>query len=153
MVLLAFRDMISRFRHYLRFSKEEIEACTISVLVMAFIVSFDKWGNGNQFDFGVGLINLIYSIIIVGIVLGTQVTVIKIVALYYGYRGEFKMWWYGLIIGLVICFLSGSLTSGLNKTTIISQIISMNGGMKLDPAWSARMHNLYLSLKMMLEMA
>ena len=113
MVMYSFKDFISKFRHYFRFSKEEIEACTISVLVLAFIVSFNEWGYGDTFNFNIGLTNYIKAIFIVGIILGLQLIVIKSYALYYGFRAEFKLWWYGIGLGLVIAFLTASLSNGV----------------------------------------
>lgn len=119
MVMYNFKDFLSKFRHYFRFSKEEIEACVISVLALAFIVSFDEWGYGTNFDFNVGLINFIKAIFIVGIVLGVQIVVTKIQALQWGFRAEFKLWWYGIIIGLGLCFFSGSITNSLGAVTVV----------------------------------
>ena len=119
MAMVSFRDYASRFRHYFRFSKEEIEACLISTLVMAFIISFNEWGYGTQFDFNIGLINFIRAIFVVGIVLLVQIVSIKAYSLRVGYRAEFKLWWYGLIIGLGLAFLSASLTRGAAKSTIV----------------------------------
>jgi Zn-dependent protease len=112
MVMYSFKDLFSKFRHNFRFSKEEIEACIISVLAMAFIVSFDEWGYGNKFDFNVGLGNFIKAIIIMSIIIGLQLMVIKAYALYYGYRAEFKLWWYGIIAGLILAFFSASVSRG-----------------------------------------
>lgn len=108
--MFGLKDFISKFRHYFRFNKSEIEASVISVLVLAFIVSFGEWGVGDTFDFNIGLINLFESIIIVGIVLGSHIIAIKLMALQWGYRAEFKLWWYGLLIGLGLAFFSASLT-------------------------------------------
>ncbi|TKJ17471.1 hypothetical protein CEE44_02970 [Candidatus Woesearchaeota archaeon B3_Woes] len=119
MVMFSFRNFISKFRHYFRFNKSEIEASVISVLVLAFIVSFGEWGAGDAFDFNVGLINLFESIIIVGIVLGSHLIVIKLIALYWGYRAEFKLWWYGLLTGLGLAFFSASLTGSVGHPFVL----------------------------------
>ena len=119
MMMYTFRDYISKFRHYFRFSKEEIEACVISVLALAFIISFNEWGDGSQFDFSIGLINYIKAIIIIGIVLLIQLIAAKLMALYWGFRAEYKLWWYGILFGLGLAFLSGSFTNTLGKATIV----------------------------------
>jgi Zn-dependent protease len=119
MVMYTFRDYISKFRHYFRFSKEEIEACVISVLAMAFIISFNEWGYGSQFDFSIGLGNYIKAVIIMGAVLLIQLVTTKLMALYWGFRAEYKLWWYGILFGLGLAFLSGSFTNTLGKATII----------------------------------
>jgi Zn-dependent protease len=119
MAMYSFRDFLSKLRHHFRFSKEEIEACVISVLVMAFIVSFNEWGHGTEFDFNIGLANLIRAIVIVGVILAVHVIVIKLQAIQYGYRAEFKIWWYGLMIGLGLAFLSASITGGSGKFPVV----------------------------------
>jgi len=105
MATLGLKNYISKFRHYFRFSKQEIEAAIISVCLLAFIVSFQEWG-GQTFELGTGLFNLFIAIIIVGFVLGTQIIVTKLQSLKVGYRAEFKIWWYGLAIGLILVFLT-----------------------------------------------
>jgi len=105
MGVYGFRNFLSKFRHHFRFSKDEIEASIISVLLLAFIVSFKDWGK-EAFSLTAGLVNLLIGVIIVGIVLGVMLIVIKTEALRLGYRAEFKIWWYGLIIGLGVIFLS-----------------------------------------------
>jgi Zn-dependent protease len=108
----TFKDFLVKLKRYFRFSKEEIEACIISILVLAFIISFHEWGYGNKFDFNIGLWNWLKSIIIVGIVLLFHVISVKLKALYYGYRAEYKIWWYGLLIGLGMAFFTGSMVKG-----------------------------------------
>jgi len=112
MIMNTFKDFLVKLRHYFRFSKEEIEACAISVLVLGFIVSFHEWGYGDKFDFSIGLLNWIKSIIIVGFILLAHIVAVKLKALYYGYRAEYKIWWYGIFIGLGLAFVTGSIVKG-----------------------------------------
>jgi Zn-dependent protease len=112
MIMNDFKDFLVKLKQYFRFSKEEIEACTISILILAFIISFNEWGYGDKFDFNIGLLNWIKSIIIVGIVLLSHVAAVKLKALYYGYRAEYKIWWYGILIGLGLAFFTGSIVKG-----------------------------------------
>jgi hypothetical protein len=88
-------------------------------LTIAFIVSFDEWGYGNNFDFSIGLGYFIRAIFIVAIVIGLQVVVTKLQALQWGFRAEFKLWWYGIFIGLGLAFFSGSLTNDLGESIIV----------------------------------
>ena len=106
MVATTFRDFLSAFRHYFRFSKEEIMACIISVFALAFIVSFKEWGYGDKFEFYTGIYNLFKAVIIVSIVLGLQIIITKIQALNWGFRAEFKIWWYGILVGIMLAFLT-----------------------------------------------
>jgi hypothetical protein len=112
-------NKLDKRRHHLRTSKDEILAFVISILSIAFIVSFDKWGEGQAFNFGVGILNYIKYLIIAFFVVSLHILVIKKIALHYGFRAEYKLWWYGIIIGFLLCFVSATLTSSLSKVTII----------------------------------
>jgi len=105
MATLGLKNYINKFRHYFRFSKPEIEAAVISVILLAFIVSFKEWGQ-QTFELSTGLFNLLISILIVGFILGIQIGITKLQSLKIGYRAEFKIWWYGLGIGLIVIFLT-----------------------------------------------
>lgn len=113
----------SMFRHYCQFSKEEIQAFMTAVVIMGFIISFNKWGEGTVFSAIVGVKNFLLSILIAAIILGTHLFVIKRQAINWGYRAEFKIWWYGLIVGLGLVFFSAALTSKLETQIILWLLI------------------------------
>lgn len=117
MVMTTFKDFVVKFREYFKFSKEEIEACAIAVFIMAFIVSFNRWGDV-AFDFWAGLANLFVAILVVAFVFGVQLTAIKIQALQWGFRTEFKIWWYGLLFGLIFVFATAPVFKALGATAL-----------------------------------
>ncbi|RMF54504.1 hypothetical protein D6745_05065 [Candidatus Woesearchaeota archaeon] len=90
---------------YFRFENEEIKGLTITILVLSFIMSFREWGT-DKFDVGTGLTNLFNTIVIVTIAIIVREFAQRIFALRHGYRYEYRMWMYGLIIGLVLVFAS-----------------------------------------------
>lgn len=107
----ALKTFSVNFNDYFKFSKTEIQAFITSILVLGFIISFDKWGEGDVFSATTGLVNLFASFIIIALVLGLHLIAIKYRALKWGYRAEFQIWWFGLIIGIGVVFFSAALTS------------------------------------------
>lgn len=106
MPLYGLFDLIDKTKKYFKFTKEEFKALVISTLVLAFIVSFRDWGVGSEFSFIIGLKNLIIAIFMVAIALFVHNAGQKISGLQVGFRVEYKMWWYGLLIGLIFVFIS-----------------------------------------------
>ncbi|MDO8740433.1 MAG: hypothetical protein Q7J54_02535 [Candidatus Woesearchaeota archaeon] len=107
--LVDLRDKISR---YFKFSAEETKALMISILVVAFIVSFDKWGTGTEFQLMTGVKNFFISILLVALIVLINQVGHRIVGLIFGYKVEYKMWWYGLLIGLLLIVMSASMKRG-----------------------------------------
>lgn len=103
---IDFKDKVKR---YYKFSTEEIKTILIVTIVLAFIFSFKEWGV-DEFNFAYGLVNLLKTALVVLLSVLVSVSAHKIAALYLGFRAEIKMWWYGLLIGLVLVFVTrGSL--------------------------------------------
>jgi hypothetical protein len=94
-----------RIKEYFKFEKREVTGIVISVLIIAFILSFKDWGT-EKFDVVSGVNNLAATILIVSLAYIVHVSVQKIYALKMGYLAEFQYSLYGLIIGLVLCFAS-----------------------------------------------
>jgi Zn-dependent protease len=98
-------DLSHNVKKYFAFSKEELRALFIGILILSFIFSFDKWGV-DQFDFYYGLKNLFHAFLIVLLALLFQQSVQRIVGLAVGFKIEYRIWLYGLVIGLVLCVFS-----------------------------------------------
>ncbi len=97
-----FKDRIKR---YVRFSKDEIKALLIASIAFGFMLSFKGWGI-EQFDIAAGITNwLLATVIALGGVF-TGMLAHKIGAAYLGFRAECKLWSYGIIIGLVLVFVT-----------------------------------------------
>lgn len=90
---------------YFRFEKEEIKGLTITILILSFIMTFREWG-ADRFDLSSGLANLFNTIVIVAIAIIVKEFAQRLFASRNGYRCEYKMWMYGLMIGLVLAFAS-----------------------------------------------
>ena len=106
MPLYGFFDLQDKVKKYFKFTKAEIKAFVISVIVLAFIVSFKDWGDGSVFDIAIGLKNIIIALFMVGVAMFIHLAGQRLAGLQVGFRVEYHLWWYGLIIGLILTFIS-----------------------------------------------
>ena len=100
-------DLIDKTKRYFTFNPEEKKGILGSTLIIAFIISFKLWGPGDEFNLAYGLRNLFNSILIVLLSILVHVSAQKIYGLHLGFKVEFKTFWPGLLIALVLCFVSG----------------------------------------------
>ncbi|MBI2148002.1 hypothetical protein HYU19_06065 [Candidatus Woesearchaeota archaeon] len=92
-------------KKYYPFSAEEIKALAISILGMAFIISYNDWG-GDVFNFWLGIRNLFSAILIVTLGMLAQQTGSRVAGFSVGIKTEYKLWVYGIVIGLAACIVS-----------------------------------------------
>jgi len=97
-----FKDRIKR---YVSFSGEEVKTLIIATIALGFMFSFKEWGV-TEFDVAFGFKNWLLSAIIALGAVFTGMIAHKIAAAYLGFRAECKLWTYGLIIGLVLAFVT-----------------------------------------------
>jgi len=100
-------DIIDKTKRYFTFNPEEIKGILGSTLIIAFIISFKLWGPGDEFNLLYGLKNLFNSILIVLLSILVHISAQKIYGLHLGFNVDFKTFWPGLLIALVLCFVSG----------------------------------------------
>ena len=79
-----FIDMGAKLKRYYKFTPSELKSFAISIIVIAFVISFNEWGPGDTVDFGIGLFNLFNAILIVTLGFIVQYTAQKIAALSVG---------------------------------------------------------------------
>jgi hypothetical protein len=103
--MVYYKELIARVKAHYTFEKQEWAGLLVSILVGGLIFSFRDWG-AEQFDATQGFTNLITMIIIVAISLWFKFTCQKIYGLGQGHQATFKVWWLGLGISLIICFLT-----------------------------------------------
>ncbi len=89
-------DFIDKIKRYFRFSKEEIKAVLISTAIIGFVLAFK--------DFS--LFNLIAALAMVLVSIVFHVSAQKIAGLSIGFGAEYRVWWYGLLIGLAAIFIT-----------------------------------------------
>lgn len=98
-------DLIDKIKKYYKFTPSEIKGLIISILVIAFIISFKEWGV-ESFDFVEGIKNFFNAVLIVALSILVHDAGQRIWALAIGYRIEFKLWSFGLILALIAAFIS-----------------------------------------------
>lgn len=99
-------DMLDKIKRFYRFSRYELRGIIISILVIAFIVSFNEWGSSSAFEPAIGLFNLFNAILIVALSILFHDAGQRLWGLAMGYRVEFKMWTFGLIASLALAFIN-----------------------------------------------
>ncbi|HLC65028.1 MAG TPA: hypothetical protein VJI46_02785 [Candidatus Nanoarchaeia archaeon] len=100
------KDLGYKLKQYFNFTPAELRGLAVSILVVAFIISFADWGKGETPDAAAGLFNLLIAIIITAITFFVRESARRVAALSVGYRAEYKVWLWGLLIGLVVVFVS-----------------------------------------------
>ena len=98
-------DLIGKIKKYYNFTKFEIRGFIIAALALAFIISFRDWG-ADKFDLGIGLFNFFVAISIVAMSILVHDAGQRIWGLAIGYKIEFKLWSPGIILGLIVAFIS-----------------------------------------------
>ncbi|MBI2125052.1 hypothetical protein HYU08_00695 [Candidatus Woesearchaeota archaeon] len=110
-------------RDYFRFEKQEISFLIPALLLTAFMFSFNDWGD-TEFDIALGIKNFLIALIIVAFSVLARLSWQKIDALKKGYKAEFKGWWTGIIIALIITLISkGKVTPVLMGSVVASFMV------------------------------
>lgn len=103
---MGFRDFKDKVDRYFRFDREEVKGIIIATLIFAFIISYREWGYGQAFEMDVGLKNFVNAAIIVLLAILAHESGHKLFGVYHGFKVKTRIWWYGMGIALLICFLS-----------------------------------------------
>jgi len=103
---MAERTYWATVKQYCHFNKEEKKALIIQILLFAFIFSYDDWGE-TSFNFIIGMKNFFLALIVVTIGVLIHEVGHRLYAIKYGFKVETKLWWYGILIGLILCIISG----------------------------------------------
>lgn len=103
---MGFRNYQYNLKKYFRFSKDEILGIIISAVLFGFIASFREWGPGDDFQLAYGLKNFFNAFMISLLAVIVHESAHKAFAIYKGYDVKVKVWWHGLIIALVLCFIT-----------------------------------------------
>lgn len=98
-------ELKARIKDHFRFEKQEVSFLIPAVLLTAFMFSFNDWGE-TQLNIALGIRNLFLVSVIAAISFFVRLSWQKIFALKEGYKAEFKGWWAGIIIAIIITFIS-----------------------------------------------
>jgi len=113
------QELRARIKDYFSFEKQELSILVPAIFLTAFMFSFRNWG-GESFQFWEGLGNLIVMAIIVAISFFVRFSWQKIYALKEGYLAQFKGWWAGILVALVLTLI----TNGRVPLVLVGGIIS-----------------------------
>lgn len=112
-------ELRARIKDYFSFEKQELTILIPAIFITAFMFSFRDWGDAN-FQFWEGLGNLIIVSIIAALSFFARIAWQKIYALKEGYVAQFKGWWTGILIALVLTLV----TNGRVPLVLIGGIVS-----------------------------
>ncbi len=101
----SYKDLLKK---HFWFKKEELTSFFITIVAFALIFSFGEWNKPGKeaFDFAAGLQNFLIALFISFLSVFVHHAVQRLYAIRNGYTIEQKLWWYGVIIGLVIAIIS-----------------------------------------------
>ncbi|MBT4651567.1 hypothetical protein HOC13_03530 [Candidatus Woesearchaeota archaeon] len=103
--MVEWKETKARLKEHLPLTKQEMSGLVVAILVTGFIFSFRSWG-GDSFNLAIGLKNLILIILAAVVVFFAHILPQKWFALTQGYKIEFRTWWLGIAIALVLAFLT-----------------------------------------------
>lgn len=103
--MVSWPELKARTQEFFHYRRREIIGLLSAILITAFIFNFRDWG-GEEFNLLAGLRNLFLILIITGVSLFFRTACQKLYALSEGYQAEFKVWWAGLVVALMLAFLS-----------------------------------------------
>ena len=115
----------SRIQDFFRFTRQEVSGLALAVLVAALIFSFRDWGD-TTFSVVKGVHHFLQIALIAGLSFGFRVSCQKIYALWSGYTAEFRVWWAGLLLSLLLAFVTFGrvpllLIGGITATFMVRQ--------------------------------
>jgi Zn-dependent protease len=110
--MYSFRNLKDKLRRYAQFNQKEIKGLVLSIIVIAFILSFRDWGK-EEFSVSLGAANFILTLLIVAISYTAHQIAQRVAAVSVGYQLEYKAWIVGLIVGLVLAFVSNGVVAFL----------------------------------------
>ena len=98
-------ELRARIRDYFSFEKQELAILIPAIFITAFMFSFRDWG-AESFQFWTGLGNLIVVSLIASISFFVRFSWQKIYALKEGYTAQFRGWWSGILVALILALVT-----------------------------------------------
>ncbi len=97
----SFKDVVQR---YFKFTQEELRGLIVSILILTFIVAYND--GSATFELTHWALNFLQGLLIMTATVLVMQAGHRLTGLVLGFRVEYKIWWNGLIIGLVAALLS-----------------------------------------------
>ena len=112
-------ELRARIKDYFSFEKQELTILIPAIFITAFMFSFRDWGE-TSFQFWSGFGNLIVVSIIAAISFFARTSWQKVYALKEGYLAQFKGWWIGILVALVLTLV----TNGKVPLVLLGGVVS-----------------------------
>jgi len=122
---MSTRNYIDKLRRYFWFSQEEWLNFIVAVIGISLIYSWTDWGV-DKFDLIYGLKNFAIALVLIGITVFVHHAGQRMMAISLGMRAEQKIWWNGLMIGLMIVILTGGKIKFLAATATIAYMLPIH---------------------------
>ncbi len=119
---MSLRNYIDKLKRYFGFSREEWLNFFIVVICFSIIYSWTDWGV-QRFEPVTGFKNLLIAIVFVGITVFVHHAGQRMMALLLGFRAEQRLWWHGLIIGLILVMLTNGKIKFLAATGMLVYLL------------------------------
>ncbi|HLC96508.1 MAG TPA: hypothetical protein VJH97_04255 [Candidatus Nanoarchaeia archaeon] len=101
-------DLVDKVRKYYKFSPAEWRSILITIFVLAFIIHFGQTIPDADVltTTAFSVYNFIIAVIVVAISFMWHLSAKKIAALHVGFRAQYNLWTFGILISLVVTFIS-----------------------------------------------
>ncbi|MBW2972560.1 hypothetical protein KY359_05990 [Candidatus Woesearchaeota archaeon] len=103
--MYGWRNFVDKVKRYYPLESFEKRGLIVTLIILSFIFSFRDWGI-ERFDWTMGIQNLLITLILVALVLAVREIAHKTIAVWLGYKSQYKGWLLGLVVGLVVAFVS-----------------------------------------------
>ena len=103
--MYSWRNFVDKVKRYFPPESFEKRGLLITIILLGFMFSFRDWGT-TQFDVTLGLKNFVIAIVLVAVAMAVHELAHRTIAVWLGYRSQYKAWILGLVIGLVLIFVS-----------------------------------------------
>ncbi|MFC1741864.1 hypothetical protein ACFL3V_04985 [Nanoarchaeota archaeon] len=101
----SWRNFVDKCKRYMPLENFEKRGLLITIPILAFIFSFREWGV-ETFNPAAGIRNFLITILLVCVAFLVHELSHRVIGLWLGYRTQYKAWITGLVIGLVVAFVS-----------------------------------------------
>jgi hypothetical protein len=92
-------NIIDKLRRYFRFNMDEVKSIIISSVIIGFVFALRNWTDATIGDFIISVLIVLVSVIF-------HASLQKVLAIHIGFNAEFKLWWQGIFIGLIVSIAS-----------------------------------------------
>ena len=137
--MYSWKNFKDKFKRHGRLGLKEVKGLVVTIIIFAFIFSFREWGI-DKFDLELGISNLIITIVLVLISFFVREISHRAAGLYVGYKVEYESWVLGLVIGLVLAFVSNGYILFLAPGGVLIHHLAIHrlGRFRYAPDYSTR---------------